>query len=88
MTEPMHVRGTVSVDCLPALIAELDAKRYRPTPEQRDEIIARYQAIELSSRPEPLATIAANMINVYLIDVIRRTRKYRLPENKGRRWQR
>ena len=88
MTEPMHVRPTVSVQCLPALIAELDAKRYRPTPEQRDEIIERYRDIERSLRPEPLAMIAANMINECLIDVLRRTRRFRLPENRWRRWQR
>ena len=78
--------STISVNCLPALIAEIDARRYRPTSEKCAEITARYRARERYSRQGSSATRASNMINEYLIGVLWQTRKYRLP-NRGISWQ-
>ena len=87
MERQRQLRGVVSVNCLPDLISEIDAMRNYPTPEQRREIIARYQEKELRSRNQPHATIASSMINEYLLEVLWLTRKYRRPENKGKKWQ-
>ena len=66
-----------SLCCLPALIGEIDGRRYRPKPLEREVMIARYRRIERGLCMKNCRELAPKMVNNYLIDVLWRTRKYR-----------
>jgi len=75
-----------SLACLPALIYEIDSRQRRPTKAKRAEMIARYRKLEYDMRVQKrghntLATeriVTCAMVNEYLMDVVWRTRKYRM----------
>ena len=70
-----------SLCCLPALIEEIDGMKRRPSPDERAAIIKRYRRIELGLCTKGHREVAPKMVNDYLIDVLWRTRKYRLNAN-------
>ena len=73
---PRNIRP--SLCCLPALIEEIDGMKRRPSPDERAAIIKRYRRIELGLCTKGHREVAPKMVNDYLIDVLWRTRKYRL----------
>jgi len=67
-----------SLCCLPALIEEIDGMKRRPLSAERETIINKYRRIELGLCTKSNREVAPKMVNDYLIQVLWRTRKYRL----------
>ena len=74
-----------SLACLPALIYEIDSRQRRPTKAKRAEMIARYRQLEYDMRVqkrghnlETERVVACGLVNECLMDVVWRTRKYRM----------
>ena len=74
-----------SLACLPALIYEIDSRQRRPTKAKCAEMVARYRALEYDMRVqkrghnlETERVVACELVNEYLMDVVWRTRKYRM----------
>ena len=70
-----------SLACLPFLIYEIDSRQRRPTKAKRAEMVERYRALEHSLRVRKRGhnnLAACAMVNEYLMDVVWRTRKYRM----------
>ena len=74
-----------SLACLPALIYEIDSRQRRPTKANRAEMIARYRQLEYDMRVQKRGhnlyaerVVACWLVNEYLVDVVWRTRKYRM----------
>ena len=75
----------ISLACLPSIIYEIDSLQRRPTKAKRAEMVARYRALEYNLRVQKRGhnlaterTVACGLVNEYLVDVVWRTRKYRM----------
>ena len=81
MTPPRRYEN-ISLLCLSALISEIDFMKRRPTKAKRAELVERYRGFERSLRGprqhEQETERACRMVNEYLMDVVWRTRKYRM----------
>ncbi len=80
---------SASVLCLRNMIAEIDAMKSLPTAKETQEMIARWQVVELHlHKTEDQGKRAAALINEHEIQVLLKTRKFRDAQEERRHRQR
>jgi len=77
---------SASVLCLRNMIAEIDAMKSLPTTEEIQEMVVRWQVVELGlHETEEKGKRAAALISEHAIQVLLKTRKFRDAQKERRR---